>query len=1023
MSSRQARRKGQGLVYTVSAVVILATATVLLRNNIGHNYGAKSISRLISTSETAPSFIRGAGEKVVESMTSLIVINDSCTDPQTRFECCTDPNYPVLNGVDPVELRRSGQTKLGNPQLATTVVTLQGTYSFWFSTFSNKRFFDSHSEWYIPSYGGFDIQQFCSDASLDYRGLAAETIDLTTSSVIDGRLMVFASESNKQSQITYELDLATCSYKYAEQLGVGDMVYLNSRCYNTPDPFNPHAVQPPVVNQPEKNIDVPFPTEMKTETVPIISPDIQIPQELLPTHETVGDESGKVDFGIPEPFPVESPSVEPEVEVAPVVSPEEPLEADSYSIQPNLPDEANFVAPLAPQIPAIEPPVTTSEVLQPSNDETQTQMQPSQDQTFNEYTPSIEVEIPSEVEITSEVEIPSKVEIPSSLPPAVSETHEVAPADLLVQKMLSEQLEHPVDPAVVQTPIVKHEFSDNVNIFGKLKSTDSQHSESEVSNQAPKIEAEVLELENELVDSQVEIEQTLEEPEPTNILNSELLTSEVTDKSSQQKTNAFLKPGAMTVEQLEKAEAEALMNDIINSKPPPTESSEANSSSETNIVSEESSSSEATTEEKTVNDSPIDVDAEDSALGADTNTEDTTSPEANLMDEINELSKVVEELEDEVKSLSQPADEEPSTNVNNESASSAPALPTLPAGSAPAFPPGLPSLPTLPALPPLPPASSASPPVPPGMSGFPSSASSLPFSLPQTAPALPPALPPVSMPALPPAGMPALPSGGMPPLPAGSMPPLPSGGMPPLPSGSIPLLPSGSMPVPPLGGVPALPPGVPALPTGGIPALPPGGIPALPALPSGNMPSLPTGGNPALPPALPPLPTGSAPSLPTGGMPALPPAASPPLPPASSALETESEKHFEWPLETGNMEALPESTQTEAVKDENAVHFMQEFPEVSVEIPEELAKEESSEASIVSVSGVDQEMVDSPKMDKETSPISSMNSGVKVSDDEKDALSRLFAEAEQPEKKVFKVGFDEKKEMGDLFKSLMDGSP
>jgi len=69
---------------------------------------------------------------------------------------CTDKKYPVLAGVDFVDLRENKKESVDKPEFGTSDVTatLNG-YTFWFKSTANRDKFASDPWTYAPAFGGF----------------------------------------------------------------------------------------------------------------------------------------------------------------------------------------------------------------------------------------------------------------------------------------------------------------------------------------------------------------------------------------------------------------------------------------------------------------------------------------------------------------------------------------------------------------------------------------------------------------------------------------------------------------------------------------------------------------------------------------------------------------------------------------------------------------------------------------------------------------------------------------------------
>jgi len=121
-----------------------------------------------------------------------------------RTTCCSDPDLPVLGGVDVVELFSYTDDKhipgLGDPSLAAILPTRVGNFKFLFLTEENRAKFLVNPWQYAPAWGGFcamgipyESQYFTSTA----RDRLGPNVDLSTWTIVNGRLYFFGGEGPK----------------------------------------------------------------------------------------------------------------------------------------------------------------------------------------------------------------------------------------------------------------------------------------------------------------------------------------------------------------------------------------------------------------------------------------------------------------------------------------------------------------------------------------------------------------------------------------------------------------------------------------------------------------------------------------------------------------------------------------------------------------------------------------------------------------------------------------------------------
>jgi len=104
-----------------------------------------------------------------------------------RIDCCTDPSYPVLGGLDVVKLQVTGELVFGNPKYTAEVSGITRTYSFWFSEKSSINLFEANPDAFLPKWGGFDVSDFCTVGGT-LEKLVGYTVDLSEPQEVDGHI-------------------------------------------------------------------------------------------------------------------------------------------------------------------------------------------------------------------------------------------------------------------------------------------------------------------------------------------------------------------------------------------------------------------------------------------------------------------------------------------------------------------------------------------------------------------------------------------------------------------------------------------------------------------------------------------------------------------------------------------------------------------------------------------------------------------------------------------------------------------
>jgi len=137
---------------------------------------------------------------------------DQCEDASlqsSRTACCSNPELPVLGGIDVVDLfyRENDQSlpTLGNPEISAILPTRASNFKFYFLNEGNRQTFLSNPWLFAPAYGGFDAYSIAYDSQY-FTPDASERLgpysDLSVWSIVNGRLYFFGGEGQKKSFIT-----------------------------------------------------------------------------------------------------------------------------------------------------------------------------------------------------------------------------------------------------------------------------------------------------------------------------------------------------------------------------------------------------------------------------------------------------------------------------------------------------------------------------------------------------------------------------------------------------------------------------------------------------------------------------------------------------------------------------------------------------------------------------------------------------------------------------------------------------
>jgi len=171
-----------------------------------------------------------------------------------RALCCSNELFPVLGGIDAVQLRFTGEVTYGSSEHTFMYKTTGGSkYMFWFSTRENMQTFSANPKWYFPQFGGFDIDTFCNDNMAGPNTITSKSIDPHKVSIRENVPYFFSSDESLARFERGETDINACRLKYG--LLFGDQAapsVMNTQCFNLPaiqempayDPYQAAAYNP-----------------------------------------------------------------------------------------------------------------------------------------------------------------------------------------------------------------------------------------------------------------------------------------------------------------------------------------------------------------------------------------------------------------------------------------------------------------------------------------------------------------------------------------------------------------------------------------------------------------------------------------------------------------------------------------------------------------------------------------------------------------------------------------------------------
>jgi len=115
-----------------------------------------------------------------------------------RVDCCADPTFPVVGGIDVVELfsqPEDSMPNIGSPLFQYKLQTSTGVYTFRFISEENRRKFFEDPWKYAPAYGGFcacgiALEERFEDP--DFKSKLGPYVDLSKWDILNGRLFFFS---------------------------------------------------------------------------------------------------------------------------------------------------------------------------------------------------------------------------------------------------------------------------------------------------------------------------------------------------------------------------------------------------------------------------------------------------------------------------------------------------------------------------------------------------------------------------------------------------------------------------------------------------------------------------------------------------------------------------------------------------------------------------------------------------------------------------------------------------------------
>jgi len=222
--------------------ILVTTVTFLFALSLSHVWIGKEAIYLnflnVLTPEQASQqaeAIRNAREAKLFRIRQIAHFYLPATDYQdpcdaARLDCCTDPSFPVLGGVDIVNFHLTGEIVFGDPRFSAVISGVTRSYTFWFSDESLIPVFQASPASYLPKWGGFNAGEFCTGGGLI--SLIASTVDLNGGVEIDGHI-AFTEVSGET--------IKKCDEKFQSLYNDPMMGIFNTRCvsmsqFKTPVP-------------------------------------------------------------------------------------------------------------------------------------------------------------------------------------------------------------------------------------------------------------------------------------------------------------------------------------------------------------------------------------------------------------------------------------------------------------------------------------------------------------------------------------------------------------------------------------------------------------------------------------------------------------------------------------------------------------------------------------------------------------------------------------------------------------------
>jgi len=138
-----------------------------------------------------------------------------------REDCCTDSNFPVLGGLDVVSFYFEGGIVFGDPQFSARIkVANARTYTFWFSDPLFVSLFEKSPESYLPKWGGFNAEKFCSGEE-NFTSFISNTVELSE---------VWGFFGHTAFGDVLQQDIESCDDRFETFFAKPNMDVYNTRC-------------------------------------------------------------------------------------------------------------------------------------------------------------------------------------------------------------------------------------------------------------------------------------------------------------------------------------------------------------------------------------------------------------------------------------------------------------------------------------------------------------------------------------------------------------------------------------------------------------------------------------------------------------------------------------------------------------------------------------------------------------------------------------------------------------------------